>query len=244
MPFDSLNTDQFTDLLGAKNNIPTDIVKYISYCINKKKSNRLLNELILDADVTAEGLDQFFGNASRITGLSHAEILNATGFSWRDIDPSRIESAIAQLRAIFFLNTQQFADITLILTQESRSSDIVAIRNGRKFAIEVINSIYDANQRFLSHELADWAFSRLTSEGKKAQILRTSEEHSCEKGAYIAVISTQQAASLQTHEDFLEAARLTWEYISSPTDLHICMVTGRVTLGYGSDDAIYPSWPS
>lgn len=244
MTDDTLHPSQFTQLLESKEYVPTELAKYISYCIEQGESNRLLWELIRDAPATAEGLDHFFRKASQATGLSPSDVLNATGFFWRDLDPSRIESAIAQLRAIFFLDGQHFTELALIPVGERRSSDIIALLHGDKYAVEVINSIYDAAERVSSQQLADWAFSRLESEGKKSQIASTSKEHSCTRGAFVAVISTRATSAFQTHEQFQEAARLAWEYIGSPSHLHVCMVTGRVTLVYGPDDAFYPPWPA
>lgn len=237
-----MDPENYTELLVSKNHVPSDIVRYVSFCIEQNQTNRLINELARDAAKTAEGLDIFFEKASYITGHSPEDVLKLTGFSWRDIDPSRIESAIAQLRVIFFLDSQEFTSVALVPTEGKRSADLIAIRSEEKYAAEVINSIYDAPHRFSSQQMAEWAFSRLTSEGKKSQIALTSKKHSCTKGVFIAVISTAATAALQTHEDFLEAASLTWEYIGSPPTLHVCMATGRVTLGYGPDDAVYPSW--
>ena len=244
MTDDILRPSQFTQLLESKENVPPELAKYISLCIEQGQTNRLLRELIHDAPATLDGLDRFFRQAAQATGLSPTAVLSATGFSWRDLDPSRIESAIAQLRAIFFLDAQGFTELILIPAREGRSSDTTAILREYKYAVEVFNSIYDASERFSSQQLADWAFSRVESGGKKSQIAATSKEHSCTRGAFVAVISTQPAAALQTHPQFLKAARLTWEYIGSPSHLHVCMVTGRVALGYGPDDAFYPPWPA
>ena len=238
----TMDPEQFTELLESKKHVPNDIVRYVSFCIEQNQTNRLINELIRDAVATADGLDIFFEKASKITGHSPEDVLKLTEFSRRDIDPSRIESAIAQLRAIFFLDSQEFNSIVLVPTEEKKSADLVAARDGEKYAVEVINSIYDAPRRFSSQQMAEWAFSRLTSEGKKSQIVLTSAQHACSKGVFIAVISTAATAALQTHEDFLEAASLAWEYIGSPPTLYVCMVTGRVTFGYGPDDAVFPPW--
>ena len=240
----TLHPGQFTQLLESKENVPSELAKYVSLCIEQGQTNRLLLELTRDASATAQGLDRFFRRASQATGLSPTAVLGATGFSWRDLDPSRIESAIAQLRAIFFLDGQRFTELTLIPARKGRSSDTTAILREDKYAVEVFNSIYDASERFSGQELADWAFSRVESGGKKSQIAATSKEHFCTRGAFVAVISTQPTVALQTHPQFLEAARLTWEYIGSPSHLHVCMVTGRVALGYGPDDAFYPPWPT
>ncbi len=239
---ETVNAERIIKALESREHVPEGLVKYVALCLQKGTTNRLLEELQRDETATADGLDQFFRRASQVTGLDPATVLSATGFSWRDLDPSRIESAIAQLRAIFFLDGQGFRDIRLIPTQAGRSSDLIATLGEQKFAVEVANSIYDASARFTSEQLASWAFSRWESEGKNAQIEATSQEHDCTHGAFVGVISTRAAAAQQTHPEFLEAATLAWEYIGSPQHVHVCMVTGRETLGYGPDDAVNPPW--
>jgi hypothetical protein len=236
------DAERLTKVLESRKHIPKELVKFVALCIEEGTTNRLVQELQLNEAATADALDGFFLRSSEATELDPAAVLSATGFSWRDLDPSRIESAIAQLRAIFFLDAQGFTDIKLIPTQAGRSSDMVAIRGKRKFAVEVANSIYGASSRFTSEQLASWAFSRWESEGKNAQIEATSQEHGCERGAFIAVISTQNAAALQTHPEFSQAAALAWDYIGSPQHIHVCMVTGREAPGYGPDDAVSPPW--
>ena len=107
-----LRPDHFTDILQSKPNIPAEIPRYVSHCLELGHTNQLIEELRRDPPRTAEGLDRFFGKAADVTGLTQGALLKVTGFSWRDTDPSRIESAIAQLRAIFFLDSQDFSQIT------------------------------------------------------------------------------------------------------------------------------------
>ncbi len=243
MTQEQTNPDEFSALLKSYSNIPSEIVEFVAYTIEKGQSNRLVGELIRDSAATAQGLEMFFSRASQITDLDPSEVLKVTGFSQRDLDPSRIESSIAQIRAIFFLDGQQFSDIDLVPVKKHRASDVVGIRKGEKYAVEVLNSIYEAENRFSPEEMASWAFSRVESEGKRKQISATMKELSCSRGAMLAIISTQPSVALQTHKEFMQAATLAWDYIGSPDDIHFCVVTGRVTLGYGPDDAVYPSWP-
>jgi hypothetical protein len=241
---DSLQPDTFDDVLRSMPNIPDHIPRHIRYTIEQGQTNQLIAELKRDARQTAQGLDRYFSRAAQVTAMTPRDVLEATGFSWRDIDPSRIQSAIAQLRAIFFLDSQGFVEITLIPAQQHRSADMTAKHGEVKYAAEVFNSIYEATERFTSSELASWAFSRWTSEGKASQVRSTSRSHDCKRGILIAVISTQATAFFQTHGDFLTAAQLGWRQIGSPVDIHVCMVTGRETPGYGPDDAVFPPFPS
>jgi hypothetical protein len=39
-----------------------------------------------------------------------------------------------------------------------------------------------------------------------------------------------------------KAASLAWIGIGMNTNLHVCVVTGRETLGHGKDDAVFPEW--
>jgi hypothetical protein len=238
-----LDPDRLTEVLQSRESIPSELVDFVRLCISEGVTNRLIEELLLDELATSDGLNEFFSRASHLSGLQPSQVLAATGFSSRDLDPSRIESAIAQLRAIFYMDREGFSRIRLIPAQGQKAADMVAERAGELYAAEVATSIYDAEKRFSPEELASWAFSRWESEGKKRQIESTSEEHTCARGVFICVISTKAAAALQTHPQFMEAAQLAWGYIGSPTTIHVSMVTGRETLGYGMDDAVCPKWP-
>lgn len=222
-------------------NIPGDLIRHAGHCLESDRPNRLTEELLRSPSLTTEALDAFFVKVSKIVNLKPDDLLDATDFSWRDMTPTRIESAIAELRAILFVDREGFEEIELLKAEGQKSADLTAVRGKDKFAIEVANSTYNARGRFAPGEMAEWIAAKY-DEGDGEQLASTSSTHTCNRSALIGMINTQPTRALQVHRDFLEAATLAWQRLGSKPELHICMVTLSEALGYGPDDAVYPSW--
>jgi len=223
-------------------NIPYDLVKHLKLTIREGRPNRFTNEYLSMPHRVAEGLDKMFAKASKITRLESADLLRSTDFKWRDLDPTRIESALAEIRAIFFLDEQGFSDINPLRSRGRKEADLIAARHKTKYAIEVADSYYYAAKRFSSEQIANWIISRYQDEEKYKQLEATSRRSNCQRQVFIAIIDTRRTVALQVHENFLNAAIIAWEGIGMNANLHVCVVTGREALGYGKDDAIYPEW--
>lgn len=233
------------DMFGDRSrfpNIPTDLVRHLKLTITEAKPNRLTYEFLMMPEKVAEGFDQMFIRASKITGLDPSGVLRSTDFEWRDLDPTRVESALAEIRVIFFLDEQGFTEIVPLRSRGRLEADLIADREGIKFAIEVVDSYYYAIKRFSSEQISRWIVSRYQSEEKYAQLAATADRYDCSRWAFITIIDTQPAVALQVHEDFQEAALLAWTEIGT-SNLHVCVVTGKEALGYGKDDAVFPEWP-
>jgi len=223
--------------------IPRSLINYTERCIKKGITNRFTEAIIENPELAIRAIDGMFEKACSATGLSPDELFNATDFNYKDLDPTRITSAFAEIRSINFLKQEGFVSIRPIKASSEKSSDIVADREGLNYAVEVANSIYNARGRFSPQQLKDWLINRLIGEGKSAQLDATASDLTHARRVFICVIDTAATVALQTNEEFLEAAKEAWLEAGKDPLLHVCIVTGRKALGYGRDDCVISRSP-
>ncbi len=223
--------------------IPTKLVQQIDRCIEQGQLNRAISAILEAPHKVLPAINEMFAMAASVTGLDSDEILRRTDFHHRDTAPERIESAFAEVRAINFLHQQEFTQIQPLRQQRTKCADIIASRDGEPYAVEVVTSIYEARGRFTPERLGMWLVERIKSDRKDKQVEASSGSVHGRRKVFLAVVDSADAVALQVHDEFQNAARHVWEKLECDSDTHVCFVTGRVTLGYGSDDAIFPQWP-
>ncbi len=221
-------------------NIPSTLVDYAERLRQVGRSSRLLDALRRDPEKTCAAIDAMFRTAASATCLHPNEILRRSGLDNRDLDPTRLEAAFAEVRGINWLHHQGFLEIEPIAGSSSRSADIVAVRHGDIYAIEIANSIYEATGRILPRDLSRWLIGRVHGETKTHQLEFTSMRAGCTKRMIMGVVDTHGPVVWDTYQEFSAAAKLAWQELGSDPDFHISFVTGREAVGYGLDDAVYP----
>ena len=222
--------------------IPEDLIKYIRKLLREGSQNRFIEALRDNTERPMDAVNSMFKTASEITGHRSDELLKRTDFNYRDMDPSRIESAFAEIRSINWLHTEGFVGIKPLSARSKRTADIIAKRRNNYYAIEVVNSIYDARDRFTPEELKDWLLGRLLGDKKSVQLDTTAAELKNARRVFIGIVDTNEPVIFQTHEGFFTAAKLAWKAAGGDPKLHICFVTGRQAVGYGRDDSVFPDW--
>jgi len=221
-------------------NIPSTLVDYVERLRQRGRTNRLLDALGADPEKTCGAIDAMFRTAASATRLHPNEILRRTDFHYRDIDPTRLEAAFAEVRGINWLHHQGFVEIEPLAMSSSRSADIIAILHGDIYAVEIANSIYEATGRILPKDLSRWLIGRVRGEKKTHQLESTSKQAGCTKRMIIGVVDSYGPVVWDTYQEFSAAAKLAWQELGTDPDLHVSFVTGREALGYGLDDAVYP----
>jgi len=116
----------------------------------------------------------------------------------------------------------------------------IAILHRDVYAIEIVNSMYEATGRTLPEDLSRWLIGRIRGEKKTDQLESTSKQYGCTKRMIVSVIDSQGPVVWDTYQEFLAAAKLAWQELGADPHLHVSFVTGREALGYGIDDAVYP----
>jgi hypothetical protein len=240
------NKDEACKVLADKvryPNIPEQLIQHVQYCFNTGNGNRLTESLLANAEPVTKAINQMFSLASKATGLTPCDLLRRTDFNYREKNPTRHESAFAEIRAINFLHDEGFDHIEPLASKQNKRADIIAKKGNDKYAIEVVNSIFEVDNRYSSEELKKWLMGRDERDHKIEQLTTTASEMGCQRSILIAIVDTWSTVTYQTHGDFLEASKLVWKEMGENPQFHFCFVTGRCALGYGRDDSIFPGWP-
>lgn len=224
--------------------IPKSLSSYVETCVAKKLSNRLVEAVQGERTKVFKNINRTFQLASDATGLTPDELLRKTDFNERDMSPTRLDSAFAEIRTVNSLKEQGFEGIQLLKAGKQKKADILATFQGIGFAVEVANSIFSADKRVEPFQLRDWLVGRASSDGKTGQLEQTSEETSASHTILVGVIDTFFSVVFNTHNDYCEAAQLAWEELNGKEGFHVAFVTGREATGYGRDDCVYPDLPS
>jgi len=223
--------------------IPPLLLKVFDTCFKKGKINRAMAAILSRPENTLEAINKMFAIAAQATGLESEALLKSTGLNHKDTSPERLESAFAEIRAINFLSEEKFDQIKpLTGSAEAKRADICALKDNEKYSIEVVNSIYTAQNRTTPDELFKWLISRIRGEQKNNQVQRTANEEGAKKKVYIAIVDSYEATIYLTHTDFMSASKEAWEQLGSDPDTHVCFVTGRVEMTEGRDDSVFPPW--
>lgn len=224
--------------------IPKILSSYVERCVAKKLSNRLVEAVQGKRIKVFKGINQMFQLANDATGLTPDELLRKTDFNGHDMSPTRLDSSFAEIRTVNYLKEQGFEDINLLKAGKQKKADILATFKGIKFAVEVANSIFSANKRVEPFQLRDWLVGRASSDGKTGQLDNTTEETGASRTILVGVIDTFYSVVFNTHNDYCEAAKLTWEELNGKVGFHVAFVTGKEAVGYGRDDCVFPDLPN
>ena len=74
---------------------------------------------------------------SIVTNQSTNEVIECSDFREQELSKEKLESIIAELRSVVFLDNNKFKNIKLIKSSKNKSCDIYAENLNRKFDIEV-----------------------------------------------------------------------------------------------------------
>jgi hypothetical protein len=222
--------------------IPDALLQYAKACVLSSRENRLTNAIRGERAVVFENINQMFRLASEATGLAPAELLASTDFDVHDMSFARLDAAFAELRSINFLYQQGFEQIRPRPAGRRKGADILAVLDRRLFAIEVAVSIFCADRRVEPVQLKQWLLGRVSADRKVDQLMQTATEVGAAALVLLGVIDALGAVTYNTHEDFVVAAELACNELGNPPRLHVALVTGRVALGHGPDDCVFPPW--
>jgi hypothetical protein len=219
-------------------NIPAKLFEYFDRLLEMPSKNSRFHSAMVDhPEKTFEALDFQFKSGSEIVSLSPDDLLKRLDFNQNDLSPERIESLLGELRAIHFLHENGFIEIVPIRASRKRSPDFSAKKNATDFMIEVATSIYSA-PRVLHDHVVNWATNRLKNDGKLSQLnTGPSESHKM----FVCILNSSGAVALNQHSDYVNMVKNVWEELGSNRNLHIAIVTGKISLGEGVDDCVYPS---
>lgn len=223
--------------------IPVQFVKYTKYILENPDNGRYYEALLETPSEVIRDIGYLFRDAGNIVGLSPKELLEQSSFNKNDYDSSKISSLFAEFRAIIYLNIEGFTNIQILQEEKIKRADFCANKHSCKYAIEVTNAGYIAKRgRWRHNDIVQLLLNKLEIEGKYKQLEKTRDKEGCDKMALILVIDTLDKVALNLPYEYQNMLQDAWERFGKIDQLHLSIVTGRVSLGYGKDDVVFPEW--
>jgi len=228
--------------------LPTAIKNHLIRCIHKGKRHRWQDALEEDFDQVVTSTNTIVDAACRNTGRDRDSLLRDTDFDPNDLDPDRLDAAIAELRGINHLRKEGFKNIRLLRAQPgTRTADLVAERNDQKYALDIACSSAGAARGVDALAAYMLEVCRL----KEKQLNNTKESAGCRYRGLVFVVNSEPALVFGHQLLYRRAARQAFETLGAPTDYFVVVVTGQVAhvaggeVGSfeGPDDVVYPNWP-
>lgn len=222
---------------------PVQLIEYTKHILENQINGRFYEALIEKPCAVIRGIGNLMCSAGNIVGLSPEELLKQSSFNKNDYNPSKISSLFAEFRAIEYLDIEGFANIQILQEDKTKRADFCANKNGCKYAIEVTNAGYEAKLGHWRHdEIVQLLVNKLMVEGKYKQLENTRDKERCDKMALVLVIDTIDKVALNSSDDYQKMLQDAWELFGKIDQLHLSIITGRVSLGYGKDDVVFPDW--
>jgi hypothetical protein len=225
------------ELLKKYPNIPSMLIDYFQKAFKmQERLSPINNAFKKHPEETCVALNSMFITANEATGLSSEELFINTDIGLKDLSPERIESSLAEIRAINFLYHKDFKNIKLLKSSKKRKADLTASKSTNNYAIEVTTSIQTAHKR----KCSEWILTKLNDDGKLLQLEETANTLVNSRKMLICVINTEEIIALNTYSSFLSIAKTVWEQSGKIKDFHVCIITGMRAEGHKLDDCIYP----
>lgn len=229
--------------------LPAAVKKHLLGCSRRGKPHRWHNALQRDFERVVQATLMILDTACSNTNRDRDSLLRDADFDPNDLDPDRLDAAIAELRGINHLANEGFSPINLLRAQPgTRTADLVAVRGGERYALDVACSSASACRSVES--LAEYmcAICHL----KADQLSNTMASAGCLYRGIVFVVNSQSAVELGYYLEYRRAAREVHEALGSPSDYFIVVLTGKYARVVGGDvghfegphDVVYPPWPS
>lgn len=223
--------------------IPVQFIEYTKYILENQDNGIYVEALLKTPSAVIRDIGYLFRDAGNIVGLSPEELLAKSSFRKNDYDPSKVSSLFAEFRSIMHLNIEGFTHIQILHEGKIKRADFCANKDDCKYVIEVTNAGHKAKEgRWRHDDIVQLLMNKLKAEGKYKQLEETRDKEGCNKMALIVVIDTLDKVALNSPYDFRNMLQDAWERFGKIEQLHLCIVTGMVTLGYGKQDVVFPAW--
>ncbi len=188
---------------------------------------------------------EFFDKASCITKLSFSDLVKSLDFAPNDDKIEKLESFLAELRSIFFLNNFGFSNIEPISAGQTKQPDFAAYYKNKSSTIEIFsfteigseipdlpNNTYLLNDRKLISCFVCKAMS------KKAQLDAICSENK----QLICVINDLPYSNLFSRNEYEQFLKEISKILNWGDNYYFGILTGKTDAFTDlSDDIIYPN---
>lgn len=219
--------------------IPEELWQYCENAIAKKRTDDSLLKAVAKwgINVIFSDLNQRFQKACKVTCRNLNQLTKDLDFSPNDTAKGRIDSFLAEVRALFYLSEQKFSDIQpLSRKRKGKQCDFIAKMGSRTFAVEVFHWPEWSGEPELDNLVHDLC-NRFGN--KKSQLDISLNPHKCEYGLLICVLD-RFAKNIKTSRNrFEDALCKVTHYLKWGNQYRFAIVTGYVTNGI-PEDTVYP----
>lgn len=189
-------------------------------------------------------IEKLLREASLCTGMTETGLLKSTDFDENDPDPDRVQSLFGVLRTIIVLQTELgFSEIITLPHKKGRKeADLLAVRQGVRFAVEVARSS-EKVYRFPGLTKGDFYKYVVNLWDKKEDQIRTSIGfHQCHKGILAIVLDSEpMKGGLMTPDELLTVVENAQAGIIWTNAVHLLLFTGEWYYGEGEPmTAVFP----
>ncbi len=172
---------------------------------------------------------------SSVTNQSINEVIRCSDFREQELSKEKLESIIAELRSVMFLDNNNFKNIKLIKSSKNKSSDIYAENLNRKFDIEVtcLTNTYSRGKDGPSYILDNDKFLREFT----GRITTKIDQLKAGVNSYKMIIFTMNRypeKALTDDKEYRELIKEAYNQSKLSNDYYLGLLTGDV-------DFIYPN---
>jgi len=117
--------------------LPKDVQELLRRAATAKKPCGLKTALRKNPPDFIHNIGRLLDAAGRTLDCPGADVLFITGFNKNDTAPERFEAALAELRAVLFLDREGFCGLRLLRPEAGTGADITGIKDGENYVFEV-----------------------------------------------------------------------------------------------------------
>ena len=207
--------------------LPGDIREYLARVVGGGSGSSLKAALKEDPAALLKNMDRLLGEASGILGCSKEEALFITGFNKNDLAPERFEAALAEIRAVVFLNREGFSALRFISRDTGTSADIFGRKNEQNYVFEVCccQADKDLNAEYLE----------LKYDKKRRQVNSSRKKQKCAFGGLIFAVRPSDFKGFADEEALKNIAGELHERKNKPGNTHVCILSGN-------SGVAFPKW--
>ena len=242
----------------AGSGLPKVVIQHLVRCLEQNKTHRWHAALEKDFKHVIDTSIRQIAKAVEHTGLHADSLFRRIGFTVNDSSVENLDAAIATIRGIYYLVIEGFSQIKVLKPAKGvRTADLLAVRCGTKFAIDVAcsNAGTDRALEDLSH------YMLRVANAKQQQLDNTVAAHDCTHRGLVFVINSGPVLYFGgDHLSYRETISSVIQNLGNPCAYHMSIVTGstsqvfgfdgngpfegpNVLISEGKDDVVYPPWP-
>jgi len=232
--------------LTKSSGLPADVKEYCTSIVSCGLSSSLKTALRKNAVEVIRSLDGILTNGAGILACSKEEVLFSTGFNKNNKSPTRFESALAEIRAVIFLDAEGFTGLHLIGTGAKKTADIRGTREGKDYVFEVcciqttgdltsVAYLTDSSGAVRKFGKKPVDYLELKYDKKARQMKSSRKEYDCARGGLIFAVDPYNLSAFADKSKLMELARGLHERKNKPLNTHICILSG-------SNGCVFPGW--